>query len=142
MLARRPFGDREALIRHAREVWATMAREDLLEAFAHHPRIGADLDALRDRFAATRDWSAGEQAAVREASEETLVALRDGNLAYERRFGHIFIVCATGKSAGEMLALLEARLDNEPDRELSIAAAEQMKITEIRLDKIQSGGPS
>lgn len=137
MLAQRPFGDRDALIRAAREVWAAMDRADVLEAFEHHPRIGADLDALREKFASTKEWSAGEQSAVRSANEATLEALRDGNVAYEARFGHIFIVCATGKSAGEMLALLRERLDNDPDDELAIAAAEQMKITELRLDKIQ-----
>ncbi|HJL19857.1 MAG TPA: 2-oxo-4-hydroxy-4-carboxy-5-ureidoimidazoline decarboxylase [Sandaracinaceae bacterium LLY-WYZ-13_1] len=137
MLARRPFGDREALLSAAREVWATMERDDVLEAFAHHPRIGADLSALRTKFAATKDWSADEQGAVRGADEATLEALRDGNVAYERRFGHLFIVCATGKRADEMLALLEARLPNEPDEELAIAAAEQMKITELRLLKLE-----
>lgn len=142
MLARRPFRDRATLVRHAREVWSCMERADILEAFEHHPRIGANLEALRDKFAATSDWSADEQGSVRQASEATLVALRDGNIAYERRFGHIFIVCATGKRPEEMLSLLRTRLANEPEHELTIAAAEQMKITEIRLDKIQPGGPS
>lgn len=137
MLARRPFGSDEALHQAADEVWATMEKADFLEAFDHHPRIGADLSALREKFATTADWSGGEQASVAEASEETLHALRDGNVAYEQRFGHIFIVCATGKSAAEMLALLEARLPNEPEEELRIAAAEQAKITHLRLDKIQ-----
>lgn len=137
MLARRPFGSEEALLRNAREAWREMERSDVLEAFEHHPRIGADLDALRDRFTSTKEWSAGEQSSVRSASEETLRALRDGNLAYEERFGHIFIVCATGKSADEMLALLEQRMDHAPDQELAVAAAEQMKITELRLHKIQ-----
>ncbi len=138
MLARRPFSNDAALFAAAHEIWATMSRDDILEAFAHHPRIGADIDSLRVKFAATKEWSAGEQAAVRDASEETLLALRDGNLAYEARYGHIFIVCATGKSAGEMLALLRARMDNDPSQELSIAAAEQAKITDIRLSKLAS----
>ena len=136
MLARRPFGSREALLAAADEVWAGAQREDVLEAFEHHPRIGADLDALREKFASTKSWSAGEQSAVSEADERTLQALRDGNVAYEKRFGHIFIVCATGKSASEMLALLQARIDNEPNAELAIAAAEQGKITRIRLEKL------
>lgn len=138
MLARRPFGSDEALHRAADEVWAAMERADILEAFDHHPRIGVDLDALRAKFASTAEWSGGEQASVAEASEATLQQLREGNVAYEARFGHIFIVCATGKSAAEMLALLEARLSNEPADELRIAAAEQAKITHLRLDKIQS----
>ncbi len=130
MLARRPFGTTDALLAAADEVWSTMGRDDLLEAFAGHPRIGGDLDALRER------WSAEEQSGVGAASEQTLRALRDGNLRYEERFGHIFIVCATGKSAGEMLALLCARLDNTPGEELRTAAAEQGKITRIRLEKL------
>lgn len=136
MLARRPFGDDEAVLRAADEVWATMEREDILEAFAHHPRIGANLDELRKRFASTSTWSSSEQAGVQAASEETLSALRDGNVAYEARFGHIFIVCATGKSAAEMLALLRERMPNDPAHELRVAAAEQAKITIIRLNKL------
>ncbi|GAB5547937.1 MAG: 2-oxo-4-hydroxy-4-carboxy-5-ureidoimidazoline decarboxylase [Sandaracinaceae bacterium] len=135
MLRERPLGD--ALLDKAREVWATMERDDVLEAFTHHPRIGADLAKLREKFAATEAWSAGEQSGATSADESTLRALRDGNLAYEARFGHIFIVCATGKSAAEMLSLLEARMDNDPDEELAVAAAEQMKITELRLHKLQ-----
>ena len=73
-----------------------------------------------------------------QASEETLHALRDGNVAYEQRYGHIFIVCATGKSAAEMLALLQARMDHDPAEELRIAAAEQAKITHLRLDKLEA----
>lgn len=136
MLARRPFRDRETLMRAADEVWSAMEREDVLEAFTHHPRIGADLAALREKFAPTKAWSAGEQAGVNTADEETLRALRDGNVAYEERYGHIFIVCATGKSASEMLEILRARMDNDPARELAIAAGEQAKITKIRLDKL------
>ena len=136
MLARRPFGTRDALYTAADEVWAGVERADVLEAFEHHPRIGADLAALREKFAATESWSAGEQSSVVGADERVLEALRDGNVAYEARFGHIFIVCATGKSAAEMLALLEARMGNDPDEELRIAAGEQAKITRIRLDKL------
>lgn len=130
MLAHRPFGSWEGLMRAADEVWEGMEREDVLEAFAAHPRIGADMESLRER------WSAQEQSGVAGASEETLRALRDANLRYEARFGHIFIVCATGRTAGEMLALLEERLHNAPDEELRIAAAEQAKITRIRLEKL------
>lgn len=137
MLERRPFGGNDALMRAADEVWASMEEDDLLEAFAHHPRIGADMDELKKRFASTSAWASGEQAAARGASEETLRALRDGNLAYEARFDFIFIVCATGKSAEEMLALLRARLDNERADELRIAAGEQAKITRLRLTKLE-----
>ncbi|MCA9699449.1 MAG: OHCU decarboxylase, partial [Myxococcales bacterium] len=84
----------------------------------------------------TATLSAGEQSGALGADEAVLTALRDGNLRYEQRFGHIFIVCATGKSAAQMLALLEARMDNDPADELAIAAAEQLKITHLRLDKL------
>jgi 2-oxo-4-hydroxy-4-carboxy-5-ureidoimidazoline decarboxylase len=136
VLARRPFVTDEALLRAADEVWSRATREDVLEALTHHPRIGADMDELRKKFASTAGWSAGEQAGAASASEETLTALRDGNLRYEARFGHIFVVCATGKSAAEMLALLEARMPNAPDDEIRVAAAEQGKITHIRLSKL------
>lgn len=137
MLARRPFGGDDALLRAADEVWASMEEADVLEAFAHHPRIGASMDELKKRFATTSGWASGEQAGAQGASEEVLRALRDGNVAYEARFGFLFIVCATGKSAEEMLGLLRARIDNERDDELRIAAAEQAKITKIRLGKLE-----
>jgi 2-oxo-4-hydroxy-4-carboxy-5-ureidoimidazoline decarboxylase len=140
MIARRPFRDDATLHAAADSVWAEMGREDILEAFSHHPRIGSDLAALREKFAATASWSAGEQASVTTADEATLVALRDGNVAYEARFGWIFIVCATGKSAAQMLELLRARLPNAPAPELRIAAGEQAKITHLRLDKLAASG--
>lgn len=136
MLARRPLGERA--IEHARAVWAeTMGREDLLEAMSHHPRIGASLDALRAKYAATHELSAREQAGVASATEEVLTRLRDGNVAYEARFGFLFIVCARGKSAAEMLGLLEARLGNDPEEELAIASGELLKITELRLADLE-----
>jgi 2-oxo-4-hydroxy-4-carboxy-5-ureidoimidazoline decarboxylase len=136
MLAQRPFGDDATLHATAQRVWATMARADILEAFEHHPRIGADLDALRKKFSRTAELSAREQAGALHASEADLARLRDGNLAYEARFGHIFIVCATGKTAAQMAELLDARLGNDPELELRIAAAEQAKITRLRLDAL------
>jgi 2-oxo-4-hydroxy-4-carboxy-5-ureidoimidazoline decarboxylase len=138
MLARRPFGSREALLRAADEAWASASRDDVLEALTHHPRIGANMDELRKKFASTATWSAGEQAGAAAASEETLVALRDGNVRYEARFGHIFVVCATGKTAAEMLALLEARMPNDAETEIRVAQGEQGKITKIRLEKLSA----
>ncbi len=138
MLTRRPFGTDDALFASADEVWATATREDVLEALTHHPRIGANMDELRKKFASTATWSAGEQQGASSASEETLSALRDGNVRYEQRFGHIFVVCATGKSAAEMLALLEARMPNDADTEIRVAQAEQGKIIRIRLEKLTS----
>jgi 2-oxo-4-hydroxy-4-carboxy-5-ureidoimidazoline decarboxylase len=136
MLQRRPFGSREALLRAADEIWSACDRDDYLEAFAHHPRIGTDPAALRARFAATAQWSAAEQAGAVQADDATLARLQELNAAYAARFGFIFIVCATGKSAAEMLALLEVRSGNEPRLELAIAAAEQAKITRLRLEKL------
>jgi 2-oxo-4-hydroxy-4-carboxy-5-ureidoimidazoline decarboxylase len=138
MLARRPFESDAALFAAADEAWSALRRDDVLEAFSHHPRIGADLDRLRERFASTEGWARGEQAGVAGASEAVLEQLRDGNLRYEEKFGFLFIVCATGKSAAEMLALLEARLGNDPERELAVAAAEQAKITRVRLEKLEA----
>ena len=137
MLAARPFGADEAVFAAADRVWSDAAPDDVHEALAHHPEIGADLAALRARFARTADWSAGEQGGMREADEATIVALRDGNVRYRERFGHTFVVCATGKRADEMLALLQARIANDPATELRIAAAEQAKITRLRLEKLR-----
>ncbi len=136
MVQARPFASEDELFDFADSAWAKSEREDVLEAFEHHPRIGANLDALREKFAPTKGWSSGEQASVASASEETLLNLQQGNLDYEARYGHIFIVCATGKSAEEMLKLLLGRMSNAPDVELSIAAGEQAKITKIRLTKL------
>ena len=135
MLARRPFSSRAAVFVAASEVWAELGPGDYLEAFSHHPEIGANLDELRQRFAATADLSRAEQGAAADASEQTLIAIRQGNRAYRARFGYSFIVCATGKSAQQMLELLRARLPNAAERELVIAAAEQAKITHLRLEK-------
>jgi allantoinase len=112
-----------------------LRRDHWLEAFAGHPRIG-DLESLRHRFAATERLAAGEQAGTRGASDRVLRELASGNADYERRFGHLFIVCATGKSAAEMLDLLQKRLGNDPEEELQIAAREQRKITRLRLESL------
>ncbi|HET7220621.1 MAG TPA: 2-oxo-4-hydroxy-4-carboxy-5-ureidoimidazoline decarboxylase, partial [Vicinamibacterales bacterium] len=102
------------------------------EAFRHHPQIG-DRDALRRRFPATHHLSEREQAGVAEAGSDILAALAADNQKYVDKFGYIFIVCAAGKSAGEMLALLRHRLDNDPRAEIRIAAEEQARITALRL---------
>jgi 2-oxo-4-hydroxy-4-carboxy-5-ureidoimidazoline decarboxylase len=133
MLERRPFGSDTHLRTCAAEVWAQMGPDDYLEAFSHHPRIGASVGSLRAKFANTASLSAAEQAGALTASEAELEALRDANSRYEARFGHIFIVCASGKSAAQMLELLEARLGNDPETELRIAAAQQHEITCLRL---------
>ncbi|MEM9352149.1 MAG: 2-oxo-4-hydroxy-4-carboxy-5-ureidoimidazoline decarboxylase [Planctomycetota bacterium] len=135
MTEARPFADADAVTTAADAAFDQMPREAWLEAFAAHPQIG-DLQSLRMKYAGNREWSAGEQSGAAGADEETLKRLAAGNAAYLQRFGYIFIVCATGKTAAEMLALLEARLDNAPEAELPIAAAEQRKITHLRLAKL------
>ena len=128
----RPFASREAVLSVARDVWLALDETDWKEAFSHHPKIG-DRDALRHRFPGTHHLSAQEQAGVDDAAGDVLGALASGNQEYEARFGYIFIVCATGKSADEMLALLRERLTNDPADEIRLAAGEQAKITALRL---------
>jgi OHCU decarboxylase len=135
MLARRPFGSADALRMAAREVWSELDRDDYLEAFASHPPIGGGAEA-NAALASTRAWSAEEQSGAAGAAADVAQALRDANRVYRERFGFLFIVCATGKSAEQMLAALQVRLRNEPEVELLIAAAEQAKITELRLEKV------
>jgi len=132
MLGRRPFNGRRELLSAAREEWFALTPDDWREAFTHHPKIG-DRESLRRRFPTTHHLSAREQAGVETAAEDVLDALAEGNRAYEERFGYIFIVYATGKTAEAMLELLRERLRNDPSREIRIAAEEQAKITERRL---------
>jgi 2-oxo-4-hydroxy-4-carboxy-5-ureidoimidazoline decarboxylase len=143
MLARRPFGTVVRLLDAADEIWWSLTPDDWREAFEHHPRIGERAAAV-PQGAAARDWSADEQRGASAAHEATRQALAEGNREYERRFGHIYLVCATGKSAEEMLALLRQRLSNDPATELRVAAGEQAKITRLRLEKLfttSSTGP-
>lgn len=123
------------LLSYADRLWATLKKEDFLEAFSHHPQIGADPEQIRKKFAATEGWSSDEQSGMSAATTEVIDRLAQGNRVYIERFGYLFIVCATGKSASEMLSLLEVRLNNDPEIELYVAAAEQAKITKLRLEK-------
>lgn len=127
MVKGRPYADKAALRRAAEEHWRSAGRADILEAFSHHPRIGA---------AVASGWAKGEQAGVAGAAQDVMSALAEGNREYERRFGHIYLVCATGKSAPELLLILKSRLANEPAAELAVAAGEQAKITALRLEKM------
>lgn len=136
MLRARPYADDAGLLQAADRAWSDATPADVREALTHHPEIGADVEALRAKFHNTAGWSEGEQAGVDAADESTLLALRDGNVEYKAKFGHIFVVCATGKSAAQMLGLLRARLPNEADDELRNAATEQGKITKLRLAKL------
>ena len=137
MAAARPFASRAHLHGEAERIWWALGDGDWHEAFTHHPRIGADPAALRERFGATADWAEGEQAGVQSAAEETIQALAQGNRYYEARFGHIFIVCASGLTAARMLQMLQSRMPNAPEFELRVAAGEQAKITALRLDKLR-----
>ena len=130
-----PVRDEQQLFNAAEKIWYVLPENDWREAFTHHPKIG-DINSLKEKFAATAHWAAGEQAAVNQTSEDILRELALGNQLYEKKFGYIFIVCATGKSAEEMLALLNERLPNSRETEIKIAMAEQNKITRIRLEKL------
>jgi len=133
--ARRPFESVAELLEEADRVWWELAPEDWLEAFRSHPKIGGRKAAAEVGEEARR-WSEREQAGARDASPATLAALAEANRVYEEKFGFIFIVCATGKTAAEMLSLLEARLTNERGAELRVAAEEQRRITRLRLHKL------
>jgi len=135
METQRPFGDAEELLTAADEIWRSLKESDWLEAFAAHPKIGGQ-KAAREQDAQARNWSEQEQSGASLAAQETLDALAEANRAYEEKFGHIFIVCATGKSAVEMLDILRARLSNDARTELRNAAEEQRKITRLRLEKL------
>ena len=136
MLRRRPFGNADALLTAAPQAWLDLTHTDWLEAFSHHPKIG-DRASLARRFAATAHLSSHEQSGVADASAQVLDELAAANRTYEEKFGYIFIVCATGKSAAEMLAMLRARLLNDGETEIRVAAAEQAKITDLRLQRIK-----
>lgn len=135
MAAARPFASLAAMTERANALWDALGRDDRLEAFAAHPRIG-DLDRLRRKYAATADWSSREQGGVAGAPDAVLERLASGNRAYEARFGYLFLVCATGKSAAELADLLDQRLANDPDTEWTVACAEQAKIMTLRLEKL------
>ena len=135
MLGRLPADHDEAVLASAEDVWWSLDRDDWLEAFAAHPMIG-EATSLLANYSETKQWAEGEQSGAAEADAVTLRALAEGNLEYKRLFGYIFIVCATGKSAGEMLKILQARLKNSADDEIRIAAAQQLQITQLRLRKL------
>jgi OHCU decarboxylase len=157
MTARRAFRSEAELLEAADQIWIALEPKDWLEAFAAHPRIGSGglagepsgaggerprparpFDDAQGRLepGEGRGWAEQEQSGMQSADAITRERLAQANREYENRFGYIFIVCATGKSADEMLALLEQRLHNAPDRELAIAAVEQSRIARSRLQKL------
>lgn len=128
----RPFQNKKELFQKAESIWFSLSPDDWLEAFIHHPKIG-NIDSLRNKFQNTKSISENEQSGVNNATESILKDLAESNQLYKNRFGFIFIVCATGKSADEMLALIKKRLNNNAETEMQNAAKEQNKITQLRL---------
>ncbi|MCW2926364.1 MAG: hypothetical protein JWM86_332 [Thermoleophilia bacterium] len=133
MAAHAPFASIDAVHAAAEDAFEELVEDDWLEAFAHHPRIG-DVAELRARFAASGALSEREQAGLGDAQDDVVAQLAAGNARYEAKFGFVFLVRASGRSADEMLELQQARLDNTRDEELAIAAQQQREITRIRID--------
>ncbi len=137
LAAGRPFSDVDAMLSASDEAWnkAKTDEANLIEAFDGHPQIG-NVDTLKEKYRNTQDSAAHEQSGASEADDQVLEDLAQGNQDYLDKFGFIFIVFATGKSAQQMLDLLMARLPNDRDTELANAAAEQNKITSLRIQKL------
>lgn len=134
MASARPFRNVTGITEQAQRIWQTMTNADYLEAFEAHPMIG-DVNSLKAKFRDTQSMASHEQSGAQAASEATLQALHDLNQQYLKNHGFIFIICATGKSAHAMLAALQARVDNDTATEITLAAAEQIKITLLRIRK-------
>ncbi len=139
MVNARPFASEAALTQAADNAWLGLTEQDYFEAFEGHPKIG-DVSSLRAKYANTKELAGNEQGLVKEANDEVLEVLSQGNADYEAKFGFIFIVCATGKSAKQMSDLLQARLPNNKAQELINAAEEQRKIFQLRIDKALAEG--
>ena len=135
MAAECPFANSNQLITIADRVWWLLEPDDWFEAFASHPKIGEN-KAARATAAEAQDWAAVEQSGAQNASEETVRLLAELNREYEEKFGYIYIVCATGKSSEEMLAILRERLLNDAEKEICVAAREQARIIKLRLGKL------
>jgi allantoicase len=135
VLARRPFRDAAGLYDASDDAWPALKRKDWLAAFRAHPAIGSTKAATKQSEAARR-WSATEQSAAQQASPDTLAVLAAANQAYEATFGHLFLICAAGKTSAEILKALQERLANDPEVELRVAADEQKKITRLRLERL------
>ncbi len=135
MVEARPFSSESALLQAADSAWTQTSVQDRIEAFSHHPRIG-EQRLEQPRFAATSDWSRMEQVGMEGAAQVIQSRFTDLNRQYLHKFGFVFLLCATGKSAAEMLAALESRLAHSRTQELRIAAEEQAKITRLRLQRL------
>jgi OHCU decarboxylase len=125
----RPYESLGAVLASAEAAWSELVPADWLEAFAAHPRIG-------ERGGSSPAASDREQSAAGQASAATLAGLAAENREYEARFGHVFLISATGRSAEEMLEELRRRRANDPATELQVAAGEQRKITRLRLEQL------
>lgn len=137
VVSRRPYSSIETLLTTSDEVWWSLHLDDWEEAFQSHPKIG-EQKAAASVSRQSSQWSVKEQAGVSNASGDAIDALATLNQAYEKRFGFIFIICATGKTSTEILSALADRLENDLLTEIRIAAAEQGKITQLRLKKLLS----
>ena len=126
----RPYPGTAALQAAADTAFSALSWDDLVESMSAHPRIG-------DRVRAG-GWSAAEQSGAASAGDQVRQALAEGNLAYEERFGHVFLICASGLSGQDMLDQLRARLDNDTDTERAVVRQELLKITRLRLTKLLS----
>lgn len=135
MVAARPFTSPASMLDRAESIWRGLKQDDWLEVFEHHAKIG-DVTSLKEKFANTKNWSKGEQSGMQGADAQVIEGLASGNIAYEGKFGFIFLICATGKSAKEMLAALSKRLDNDRETEIKNVVEEQNKITKLRLEKL------
>jgi len=135
MARSRPFASLQELRERATDLWWSVESADWLEAFRSHPKIG-EKKAAAEVSNQAQSWSSQEQSGIASAANSTLTELAQLNREYEENFGYIFIVCATGKSSDEILAILKSRIGSIPNDELRVAAAEQAKITEIRLRKL------
>lgn len=135
MLARRPFASRDELLEASDAVCARLSNDQWLAAFAHHPRIGEQRAAAAVSETAQR-WSEGEQSGATGGDDALQDQLREAQRRYEQRFGYIFIICASGRTASEIRSELESRLNNDHHTELRTAAEEQRRITRLRLEKL------
>ena len=138
MASRRPIANEAAMLSASDEIWRRLSEADWMEAFRSHPRIG-ESRAERPAGGHSAVWSAKEQSGVAGGEDAVKVALTAGNREYEKRFGHLFIVCATGKNAPEILSILRRRLRNDALTELHEAAEQQRQITQIRLKRWLGG---
>jgi 2-oxo-4-hydroxy-4-carboxy-5-ureidoimidazoline decarboxylase len=135
MMLERPFVDDAHVLKSGLKIWLELEEKDWLEAFRGHPKIG-DVESLKKKFGNTAGWAESEQGGIRGANQAILEELKTLNEAYEKKFGYIFIICASGKPANQMLEILRLRFLNTPEEEIENAVKEQAKITALRLEKL------